>query len=228
MNSAGDVVLVGFDGGLGGVWSQALWIRGADGATLWKYTEIDAPQDHSYYEGVAVDAADDVYIVGTRWSKGEAAGAAAAGAGAGPTGRSAGRSSSGRRRSRRWTGRRFRYDRCAAVRGRHGGGAHGGAVDAGDDGCSLGGKSRCGCGNGARRRRWCSTWARAWRRRTGRVSGRRVWAGGGEEGHHGALRRGRAARVGQPRGQQSGIDWRSIGRGAAGAPIEGAVVAYAP
>ena len=71
MNSAGDVVLVGFDGGLGGVWSQALRIRGADGATLWKYTEIDAPQDHSYYEGVAVDAADDVYIVGTRWSKGE-------------------------------------------------------------------------------------------------------------------------------------------------------------
>lgn len=71
MNSAGDVVLVGIDGGLGGVWSQALRIRGADGATLWKYSEPEAAEDYTYYEGVAVDAADDVYIVGTRWSKGE-------------------------------------------------------------------------------------------------------------------------------------------------------------
>lgn len=61
----GDAVLVGRNAGLASVYN-AHRVRGSDGALLWTYSEPFLPEQDSDFADVAVDADDNVYIVGSR------------------------------------------------------------------------------------------------------------------------------------------------------------------
>lgn len=69
MTSDGDLAVVGYAGGLGGVSLDAYRFRGSDGALLWSYSEPWSMVHGGYYAGMALDAEDNLYIVGRRFAK---------------------------------------------------------------------------------------------------------------------------------------------------------------